>query len=305
MQFDWPPLWKFVLPCFDQQSAAFCTSASLAGQLPPRCIHAISLRARSAKVVQVNAVTKSGTNDWRCGAWEFNRDASRQTTNYFATTKPALRQNQYGGSFGGPIEKNHAFFFGYYEGFNNRQGTTDNRVVLSQVQRSGDFSGGAAIRDPLTGLPFLGNVIPANRISPIATAILNQYIPLPNVAANRVVRSPNVQDTREQLGTRFDFRVNDQHTLLARYTNLEFFEWTYSGKAVVAAILGGTSSLAGPFAGMAFYLVMAEHLARYFQQFAIVFGVLLLVVIRVAPDGLYVTVARWLSEELERRSRGS
>ncbi len=165
----------------------------------------------------VNVVTKSGTNDWRGGAWEFNRDASRQTTNYFATTKPALRQNQYGGSFGGPIEKNHAFFFGYYEGFNNRQGTTDNRVVLSQVQRSGDFSGGAAIRDPLTGLPFLGNVIPANRISPIATAILNQYIPLPNTAGNRAVRSPNVLDTREQFGLRADYRINDAHTLLARY----------------------------------------------------------------------------------------
>ncbi len=94
------------------------------------------------------------------------------------------------------------------------------------------------------------------------------------------------------------------YTLLARYTNLEFFEWTYSGKAVVAAILGGASSLAGPFAGMAFYLVMAEHLARYFQQFTIVFGVLLLIVIRFTPDGLYVTVARRLRAELIRRWRG-
>ncbi len=79
----------------------------------------------------VNVVTKSGSNDWRGGAWEFNRDDSRQATNFFATTKPALKQNQYGGAFGGPLEKNRAFFFGYYEGFNNRQGTTDNRVVLS------------------------------------------------------------------------------------------------------------------------------------------------------------------------------
>jgi len=94
------------------------------------------------------------------------------------------------------------------------------------------------------------------------------------------------------------------YTLLARYTNLEFFEWTYSGKAVVAAILGGASSLAGPFAGMAFYLVMAEHLSRHFQQFTIAFGVLLLIVIRFTPDGLYVTAARWLREQLRRRYRG-
>ena len=165
----------------------------------------------------VNVVTRSGSNDWHGGAWEFNRDDSRQATNYFATAKPALKQNQYGGSFGGPMQKNRAFIFGYYEGFNNRQGTTDNRVVLSAAQRSGDFSGGAAIRDPLTGLPFPGNVIPANRISPIATAVLNQYIPLPNSAGNRSVRSPDVLDTREQFGLRSDYRVNDAHTLLARY----------------------------------------------------------------------------------------
>jgi len=165
----------------------------------------------------VNVVTKSGTNAWRGGAWEFNRDDSRQATNYFATTKPALKQNQYGGALGGPLQKNHAFFFGYYEGFNNRQGTTDNRVVLSAAQRAGDFSGSAAIKDPLTGLPFPGNIIPANRISPISAAILNQYVPLPNTTGNRVVRSPDVLDTREQLGVRADVRLSDAHTLLGRY----------------------------------------------------------------------------------------
>ena len=165
----------------------------------------------------VNVVTRSGANAWSGGAWEFNRDGSRQATNYFAAAKPALKQNQYGGALGGPLEKNRAFFFGYYEGFNNRQGTTDTRVVLSQAQRGGNFSGGAAIRDPLTGLAFPNNVIPANRISPIASAVLDQYIPQPNSAGNRSVRSPEVLDTREQFGLRADYRVNDAHTLLARY----------------------------------------------------------------------------------------
>lgn len=90
------------------------------------------------------------------------------------------------------------------------------------------------------------------------------------------------------------------YVLLARYTNLEFFEWTYSGKAVVAAIVGGASSLAGPFAGMAFYLITTEYLSRYFQQFAILFGLLLLLVVRFAPDGLYVTAARFSREAFNR-----
>src|SRR3954465_10726370 len=165
----------------------------------------------------VNVVSRSGSNDWHGAAWEFNRNDSLQATNFFATAKPALKQNQYGGSFGGPLQRNRAFFFGYYEGFNNRQGTTDTRVGLTQAQRAGDFSGGAVIRDPQTGAPFPGNVIPPSRISPIASSVLNQYIPLPNSAGNRAVRSPDVLDTREQCGLRGDYRLNDAHTLLARY----------------------------------------------------------------------------------------
>jgi hypothetical protein len=165
----------------------------------------------------VNVVTKSGTNDWHGGAWEFNRDDALQAQNYFATTKPVLEQNQFGGALGGPVVKNRAFVFGYFEGFKNRQGVTDTRTVLSPAQRAGDFAGGAAIRDPLTGLPFAGNIIPANRIDPIAKHIIDSYIPLPNSGGNRVVRSPDVNDTRQQFGTRVDYRLNDNHNLLGRY----------------------------------------------------------------------------------------
>jgi hypothetical protein len=165
----------------------------------------------------VNAVTKSGTNAWHGGAWEFNRDDRLQATNFFATTKPALKQNQFGGALGGPLVPNRLFMFSYFEGFKNTQGVTDTRTVLSSAQRGGDFSGGGTIRDPLTGQPFPGNTIPSTRVNPIAQRILEQYIPLPNSAANRSVRSPNVEDTRQQFGTRMDFHLNDAHTLLARY----------------------------------------------------------------------------------------
>jgi carboxypeptidase family protein/TonB-dependent receptor-like protein len=165
----------------------------------------------------VNVVTKSGTNDWHGGAWEFNRDDALQVQNFFATTKPALKQNQFGGAVGGPVVKNRAFVFGYFEGFKNQQGTTDTRTVLSAAQRAGDFSGVAAIRDPLTGVPFAGNIIPANRIHPISTKILDSYVPLPNSSANRVVRSPDVRDARQQFGTRVDYRLNERHSLLGRY----------------------------------------------------------------------------------------
>jgi hypothetical protein len=165
----------------------------------------------------VNVVTKGGTNRWHGSAWEFNRDDKLQAKNFFATAKPELKQNQFGGAVGGPLVRNRVFMFSYFEGFQNKQGVTDTRTVLSEAQRRGDFSGGAVIRDPATGQPFPGNVIPANRISSISRQILEQYIPLPNSTQNRVVRSPNVEDTRQQFGTRFDYQVSPKHTVLGRY----------------------------------------------------------------------------------------
>jgi len=70
-------------------------------------------------------VTKSGTNAWHGGAWEFNRDDRLQATNFFATTKPALKQNQFGVALGGPLVQNRLFLFSYFEGFKNTQGVTD------------------------------------------------------------------------------------------------------------------------------------------------------------------------------------
>lgn len=82
--------------------------------------------------------------------------------------------------------------------------------------------------------------------------------------------------------------------LLTRFTNLEFFHWTYSGKAVVMAIIGGVGTLIGPFVGTAFYLLSNEYLSQFFQQFVIVVGVILLLVIRYAPEGLWGLFAGWV-----------
>jgi branched-chain amino acid transport system permease protein len=82
------------------------------------------------------------------------------------------------------------------------------------------------------------------------------------------------------------------YALVARYTDLEFFNWTYSGKAVVWAVVGGVHSLIGPFFGTAFYMIASEYLSRYFEQFVVVFGVILLIVIRYAPEGLWGLIVR-------------
>ncbi|HEY3122352.1 MAG TPA: TonB-dependent receptor [Vicinamibacteria bacterium] len=169
----------------------------------------------------VNVVTKSGTNEWHGGAWEFNRNGALQARNFFAPAnqpKPTLKQNQFGASLGGPVSANKLFVFGYYEGYRNTRGTTQTIVVLTPEQRRGDFSAVAApLRDPLTGQPFAGNLIPSERLDPIALKLLNDFIPLPNVGANRYTVSPNVVDDRNQAGFRLDYHLSDKHSVLGRY----------------------------------------------------------------------------------------
>ena len=167
----------------------------------------------------VNVVTKSGTNTLSGAAWEFNRDDTLQARNFFAPgnqPKPELKQNQFGAALGGPIVKNRLFGFGYYEGFRNDAGITNNVLVLSEAQRAGNF-GATAIRDPLTGQPFPNNTIPANRISPIASKLLTDFVPLPNSPGNRYIISPTVNDVRDQFGARFDVQLSQSQSLLARY----------------------------------------------------------------------------------------
>jgi outer membrane receptor protein involved in Fe transport len=165
----------------------------------------------------VNVVTRGGSNQLHGAAWEFNRDDKFQARNVFALTTPKLKQNQFGGSLGGPIVKNRFFGFGYYEGYRNTRGNTSNILVLTDAQRLGDFSGSAAIRDPQTGVAFPGNLIPPDRISPVARKLLDQFVPRANSGTNRYIVSPETKDNRDGVGMRFDYQANQKHAVLGRY----------------------------------------------------------------------------------------
>ncbi|HEX5475098.1 MAG TPA: carboxypeptidase regulatory-like domain-containing protein [Vicinamibacterales bacterium] len=167
----------------------------------------------------VNVVTKSGSNEFHGAGWEFNRNDSLQARNYFAPkdqAKPKLKQNQFGATFGGPIQHNKLFFFGYYEGYRNQQGSTSNVVVLSDAQRAGNF-GSTKIIDPSTGLPFPNNTIPANQLDPSALKLINDFVPHANSGANRYVVSPTTTDNRDSFGLRMDYHLSSSNSILGRY----------------------------------------------------------------------------------------
>lgn len=102
----------------------------------------------------VNAVTKSGTNQFHGTAFEFLRNQDLDARNFFDTTKGAFRQNQFGGVLGGPIWKNRLFFFGDYQGTRQAVGVQTGVVPTpSLAERNGDFSDvGTTGYAPLTGL---------------------------------------------------------------------------------------------------------------------------------------------------------
>src|SRR5439155_2743469 len=144
---------------------------------------------------QVNVVTKSGTNDIHGSAFEFRRDDAFDSRNPFSfidfngdgKPDPApLDYHNFGGAIGGPIQKNRLFFF-WAEEVRRITSVRGGGVALTRVpsarQRAGDFSEfSVTIVDPASGVPFPGNVIPANRIDPVAQAILNRF-PVPNADA--------------------------------------------------------------------------------------------------------------------------
>ena len=89
---------------------------------------------------QIDVVTKSGANDFHGDAFEFLRNTNLDARNYFSPTRGSFDQNQFGGTFGGPIRRNKLFFFADYQGTRLTQGVdTGNIAVPSLAERSGDF----------------------------------------------------------------------------------------------------------------------------------------------------------------------
>ena len=100
----------------------------------------------------INAITRSGTNTVHGSAYDFFQNSALDAANYFSPTKPLLVRNQYGGSLGGPIIRDHAWLFGAYEGIHQRTETPTTTTVPTALERTGDF---AESINPATGQPLI------------------------------------------------------------------------------------------------------------------------------------------------------
>jgi hypothetical protein len=131
----------------------------------------------------LNIVTKSGTNQFHGSIFEYFENDYLNARNYFATTATPLSYNQPGATLGGPILHNRLFFFLSYQNTLNPSTTVTIKTVPTAAVAGGNFTGLPTIKDPNTGLPFLNNMIPANRIDSVAKNVL-AYWPTPNMPGN-------------------------------------------------------------------------------------------------------------------------
>jgi outer membrane receptor protein involved in Fe transport len=166
----------------------------------------------------INAVTKSGTNQFHGSAFEFLRNEKLNARSFFALTTPPFKRNQFGGAFGGPVKRDQTFFFVAYQGWRERSAPgTVTAIVPTAEQRRGNLAGlGRTIRDPLTGQPFPGNVIPGSRLHPASQKFLEAFVPLPNAADGRLITASGERFDQDQVITKIDHHLTRDNTLTGR-----------------------------------------------------------------------------------------
>jgi hypothetical protein len=188
----------------------------------------------------VNVVTKSGTNEFHGTAWEYLRNSVFDARNPFFPAVNALRQNQYGGNFGGPVllprynGRNRTFFFGSYEGFRNstpsqtlgriptpdelngRLGTAANAIYDPFSTRPDPARPGQFLRDP-----FPNNVIPQSSLDPAMVRLAQGLYPAPTGTggANFSAVAPN-RTSQDLYNLRVDQQIGTTDSLWFRFSNV-------------------------------------------------------------------------------------
>jgi len=188
----------------------------------------------------LNAEFKSGTNSFHGDLFEFYRDTFLNTKPYFSPTPTVFHQNQFGGTVGGPIWKNHTFGFFSYQGRRFREiqpGYTGGSVtqVFTDAERGGDFS--ADVASPIfpdfpsdnpspfalvgedgttypAGTPF-STIFPTGHIpsvdfNPLAVTLLDKYVPHENANGNQFQWTPVESGNTDQYIYRVDHQFNDR-----------------------------------------------------------------------------------------------
>ncbi len=196
---------------------------------------------------QVDAITKSGTNEFHGGAFGFHRNDNLDARNFFDAwplpKKPEYKRWQYGGTLGGPIKRDKAFFFAAWQSQDLvQQRTTVPTIPLPEFWDGNLSRISTPIIDPLTRQPFSNNIIPRARIHPIAL----RYRPLfdrATLTENTLVRNARASQAEPedyyQPTFKIDWNVSSNHQLIASLNSYiaKFKEFNYAGRPEIPGFL--------------------------------------------------------------------
>ena len=197
--------------------------------------HSVDLGRGTGAVT--NVILKSGTNQFHGSLYEFLQNGDLNSRNFFQPTVAAVHYNYFGGTIGGPIKKNKLFFFADFLRTSDHEANANTETIPSQLSRTGNLSevlagsSPAFVYDPLTGdpntgvgrTPFPGNIIPTNRLNPIALKIL-ALVPNPNQSFNPAAPSNNyfalLPFTKDSnlVDGKVDFNISDKDRLSGRFS---------------------------------------------------------------------------------------
>ena len=170
----------------------------------------------------VNAVMKSGTNQFHGTAYEFLRNTKLNATGFLFSpavfVKPTLQRNQFGATIGGPVVKNKLFFFADYEGYRQLQRYLNFDSIPSMTDRQGILP--VSVVNPLTGVVYPANTqIPVAQLNPFAATVLAGLPP-----TNGPGRSNNdealllIKDYGDKFDAKLDGQINDRMTAFLRFS---------------------------------------------------------------------------------------
>jgi hypothetical protein len=172
----------------------------------------------------VNAVTKSGTNDFHGDLFEFLRNGSLNARNAAALTNDGLKRNQFGGTIGGPVVQNKLFFFAGTQATTQRSTPTDNRAFIpTAAMLDGDFttvsSAACNTRGAVTlKAPFVDNKVDPSLFSPAAlNLVTNKLFPTTTDPCGEVRFGRRSKVDEYITVGRVDYQASEKHSLFGRY----------------------------------------------------------------------------------------
>src|SRR5947208_10212532 len=196
--------------------------------------------AEFGAVGQVTVVSKSGTNQLHGSVFDYYSTPGFRARSFFSSARQTGIQHFPGGAIGGPVwipkiynGRNKTIFFFSYETSRGRSVQDGlNPTVAQGPWRTGNFSGltdsdgnPVTLVDPRNGQPFLGNIIPADRINPVSQKIQDKFFPMPNFGDPNAFHTQNYRelkirpyDPSTYWTTRIDHKVTDRDQLFGRYT---------------------------------------------------------------------------------------